>query len=200
MENKPPLTIETKSDIRPDFDLGSPITPSEPVSGADHPSTADVQAALPHIARQYTRYLRVNTSEETKALDGQLDTILGRLDEVKNQFEIIKGVRESHSESLTKLKENTHKLESLFNQIDQMEKFLQIVQDNMTEIESKVIQAEKELGNNLIVKALGGNPLNLIRRKPREETEDRPKWDPPRVTITDQFFDKNIEAINPHII
>ena len=119
---------------------------------------------------------------------------------MKNQFEIIKGSRENHSESLSKLKENTHKLETLFTQIDQIEKFLQIVQDNMSEIESKVILAEKELGNNLIVKALGGNPLNLLRRKPRGEIEDRPNWEPPRVTQTEQFFDKNIEAINPHII
>ena len=66
-------SIETK----PDFDLGSPIGHLECGFGQDQPSTADVQAALPHIARQYTRYLRVNTSEETKSLDGQLDTILG---------------------------------------------------------------------------------------------------------------------------
>ena len=78
MESKPSLTIETKSEIRPDFDLGSPITPIGPGIEKEHPSTADIHAALPHIARQYTRYLRVNTSEETKALDGQLDTILGK--------------------------------------------------------------------------------------------------------------------------
>ena len=72
MDNKH-SSIETK----PDFDLGSPIGHLENGFGKDQPSTADVQAALPHIARQYTRYLRVNTSEETKSLDGQLDTILG---------------------------------------------------------------------------------------------------------------------------
>ena len=81
METKPSsLTIETtpeenKAEIRPEFDLGSPVTPME--NAKNSISTKDVQAALPHIARQYTRYLRVNTSEETKALDGQLDTILG---------------------------------------------------------------------------------------------------------------------------
>ena len=85
MEAKPSsLTIETTSSeentqIRPEFDLGSPQTPIETPKELKTISTADVQAALPHIARQYTRYLRVNTSEETKALDGQLDTILGRL-------------------------------------------------------------------------------------------------------------------------
>ena len=74
MDNKR-SSIETK----PEIDLGSPIGPMECGIWKDQPSTADVQAALPHIARQYTRYLRVNTSEETKALDGQLDTILGNL-------------------------------------------------------------------------------------------------------------------------
>ena len=82
-----------------------------------------------------------------------------------------------------------------------MEKFIQIVQENLYEVEAKVTQAEKELGNSLIVKTLGGNPLNLLRgRKQRDEFEDRPRWDPPRLILTDQFFDKNIEAINPHII
>ena len=125
--------------------------------------------------------------------------ILGRLDEVKNQFEIIKGIREGQTERLSKLKENTHKLESVFTQIDQIEKFIEVVQSNMTEVELKVIQAEKELGNNLILKALGGNPLNLLRRKPKEEIEDRPRWDPPRYILTEQFFEKNIEAVNPNI-
>ena len=83
METKPSLTIETTTEgenatIRTEFDLGSPIIPMETAKCVKTVSTADVQAALPHIARQYTRYLRVNTSEETKALDGQLDTILGR--------------------------------------------------------------------------------------------------------------------------
>ena len=125
--------------------------------------------------------------------------ILGRLDEVKNQFEIIKGVREGQTECLSKLKENTHKLESIFAQIDRIEKFIEIVQVNMTEVELKVIQAEKELGNNLILKALGGNPLNLLRRKPREEIEEKPKWEPPKVILTEYFFEKNIEAVNPNI-
>lgn len=125
--------------------------------------------------------------------------ILGRLDEVKNQVEIIKGVREGQLESLSKLKENTHKLESIFAQIDQIEKFIEIVQGNMSEVELKVTQAEKELGNNLILKALSGNPLNLLRRKPREEIEERPKWEPPRIVLTESFFEKNIEAVNPNI-
>ena len=120
---------------------------------------------------------------------------------MKNQFEIIKGIRENQCDKLSKLKENTHKLESIFTQIDQIEKFIEIVQENVSEVELKVTQAEKELGNNMIVKALGGNPLNLLRsRKQRDELEDRPRWDPPRIVHTEQFFDKNIEAINPHVI
>ena len=79
MDTKPSFLPLEKGEERTEneFDLGSPLTPMEPAEEKKAPTFVDVQATLPHMSRQYTRYLRVNTSEETKALDGQLDTILG---------------------------------------------------------------------------------------------------------------------------
>ena len=113
----------------------------------------------------------------------------------------MKGIRDGQAEKMSKLKENIYKLESLFNQIDQIENFVKIVNDNVSEIESKVVQAEKELGNNILLKAFTANPFSLLRgRSKKEEVEEKPQWEPPRIVMTEQFFNNNVEAVNPHSI
>lgn len=108
----------------------------------------------------------------------KLDEFGGLVDTVRSDTSlcVVKNVHEIQ----TKCEE----IKQIFRRIDQLEKFVQIVRDNVSTMEECVNKAENEMGSFSSFKKLFSSLVGS--KKPSSET--RPEFKPPDIFVTEHYL------------
>jgi len=115
---------------------------------------------LKSTSKDYGSLLKVNTSKQVEELEQLIDGLLAKLEEYCT---IIESIRYESKDALFTtipvLHERCQQLKPVFQQIDQLESFISVVQECVNDADMKVTLAEKELGNKNLKKILRSVPV-----------------------------------------
>ncbi|XP_062500656.1 uncharacterized protein LOC134177898 [Corticium candelabrum] len=156
------------------------------------------EVSIEALSKDFATLFCVETSRKTGGMEATTDDILARLDEYYQLVERIHQESEAAFEqTLPALQAQCDELTAVFRSIDQLEAFIAVVRENVTELEKKVALADKELSVNPIKRAFQKVelPAFLKRRtgfgsKVLQQPHSDKKWQRPDIFQTDDYLGK----------
>jgi cappuccino protein len=146
---------------------------------------------LKKASKELSDLLCIDESTDDKAMTKGFESILVRIEEFKNQLDVMQDKVTSSSVTLGEVYKETEQLKDLFKKIDDVERFVRIVGSNVDEMEAFLERTEKEIDPGRMKKVLNALP-GFLRPKslsspPPAANSDR-KFSPPKVFSSQDFF------------
>ncbi|XP_003384747.1 PREDICTED: uncharacterized protein LOC100633886 [Amphimedon queenslandica] len=142
-------------------------------------------------AKDYAEYLVVNSKQEKAQLDERIQSIHFRVEEFERQLEWMHQNVTSTSEKVSELHSHTLKLNDLFNKIDQIETFVNVVNSSVEALEQSINKAEKDLEPSKLRKVMSVIP-GMRKAQPKESTET---WQPPQLFNSKDYFTPRLRSL-----
>lgn len=141
-------------------------------------------------AADYAAFLSADPEKERTQLDEKIEELLTRLDEFCAVVDIIRTDSSlALNRSLPEVYAKSQELESIFQKIDELEKFVAIVKKDVAIIEEQVNTAEKDLGALTSVKNLIMSfPLFSQKRTKNPAHKPLRKYVPPEIFRTEDYI------------
>lgn len=145
----------------------------------------DIGVDLSKIAHDYAQYLVVDSKRDKQLLDEKVESVGCRMEEMKNQLDWMKQSMSSNTQKTELLLENTKRLKELFQRVDQIEAFVNLVSKNLDAVEESVTSAEKALDPSTLQKVFQVLPG---LRKTSRTTNPPSNWRRPETFSTSEYF------------
>ncbi|EDV25457.1 Biogenesis of lysosome-related organelles complex 1 subunit 4 [Trichoplax sp. H2] len=146
------------------------------------------------LSEVYATYPVVNVDGQIKKLEGNVESMLLRLDEFSSLLDQVRQESESVTEGyLPELQSKCMEMNKVFEKVEKLEAFVSIVRSNVDAIEERVELAEKELDTNTFKKALSSLPLSGLFSRKKSSQQPNQKmptknWQPPELFKTADYF------------
>ncbi|KAK0062740.1 biogenesis of lysosome-related organelles complex 1 subunit 4 [Biomphalaria pfeifferi] len=143
------------------------------------------------IASEFCKFLNFNVEKEETKFNDSVEMMLTKLDEF---FSLVDMIRSDTSLCLTttlpQIQEKCAEMEFIFDKIDKLEVFVNMVKDCVAATEDKVTKAENELG------AIGGlvkkltSFVSLQKKSPLQAASKgkKPEFIPPEIFSTEDYL------------
>lgn len=156
----------------------------------------EVKSIEEELALDFKSFLTVDVSKQKEEIDTLISGILAKLEEF---CQVIENIRTESKDMLFTiapvLHERCMETKPLFQQIDELERFIAVVHNAVEDAENKVKIAEKELGSKNIKKILHNVPVpKFLQRKKeiqpylKKEVQGR-DYEKPIGFKTDHYFE-----------
>ncbi|CAL4124968.1 unnamed protein product [Meganyctiphanes norvegica] len=141
-------------------------------------------------AEDYSKYFKVDTSQERNNLDKELEIMLTKLEEYGSLLDRTRGESRHTLESLVpQMYCHYQALQQSFQSIDNLEALVTHVKGDLEKLESNVAQAESDLGANQGFTSRM-KPLFFLRDSHSAEpsTTQNVHYSPPEIFSAEDFF------------
>ncbi|RUS76295.1 hypothetical protein EGW08_015941 [Elysia chlorotica] len=205
------MTITTTFKMAAEQQMPSGETPTETEttvhSLSNQLSTIDDETSLlmnndnvPHeLGNSFVKFLNFDLMKEETKFSDSVELMLTKLDEF---FSLVDMIRSDTSlclqNTMPDIQMKCREMEAVFEKIDRLEDFVNIVKESVTSVEEKVNKAENELGT------VGGFMKKLssfISKKPSPaRTPPRvkgPEFIPPEIFSTKDYFNHSMDTEVP---
>ncbi|XP_028410054.1 biogenesis of lysosome-related organelles complex 1 subunit 4-like [Dendronephthya gigantea] len=147
---------------------------------------------LDFCAQDFANYIKVDVSSQVKTYEDIIEDMLVRLDEFCQTADMVRNESGMFmTDLLPRIISQSEDLPVIFQKIDQLEKFVSIVKNNVDQLEEQVNKAEKDLGTSTVKGFLSSLPIKRFRQKKRETKPPDVQWTPMTLTDLKQYFEKD---------
>ncbi|CAD5121645.1 DgyrCDS10139 [Dimorphilus gyrociliatus] len=145
----------------------------------------DLEKVIQETAADYSSYIQVDSSEEIKRFDDEIDGLMNKLDDFVNLIELIREDSTCcYGQILPLVETQLESLDPVFNSIDKLEILIDTIKKQMNTLEGQVSTAESHFGTfSGIKKSFLGR---LFGKK--QLNEEIPKYVRPEIFKTEDFF------------
>ncbi|XP_050398045.2 biogenesis of lysosome-related organelles complex 1 subunit 4 [Patella vulgata] len=165
----------------------------ENVAGNGDEVERTVEQLLAEVAIDYRTYLNFDISKEQGKYYESIEGMLTKLDEFCGLVDLIRSdTNLCLNTTLPRIHEKSSEIRNIFEKIDNLEKFVGIVKQNVNMMEEKVNDAEKEVGGSFgsgIMKKLSsivGSKKNVEKKKY--------VYEEPVIFNTDDYFPQHLDS------
>ncbi|CAN7997289.1 unnamed protein product [Ixodes pacificus] len=159
--------------------------------------SAENRHLVEELAADYSRFLKVDVSGDSHALEECIDDLLTRLDEFTG---LINMVRSDDTLCLTHtlpdIFEKSKDLEQVYSRIDALESFIGTVRESVDAMEERVNEAENALGANSVKKFLSSLPSPLFAKKPAPQYKKQLRYEAPEIFRCSDYLE-SVSADDP---
>lgn len=150
---------------------------------------------LDFCAQDFASYMKVDVSSQVKTYEDIIEDMLVRLDEFCQTADMIRSESGMFmTDLLPRIVAQSKDLPAMFEKIDQLERFVVVVQKNVDQLEEKVNKAEKDLGTSTVSTVRGllnSLPIKRFRQKKEATKPADVQWTPVVLTDLKQYFEKD---------
>ncbi|KAL4234425.1 biogenesis of lysosomal organelles complex-1 [Mactra antiquata] len=149
--------------------------------------SADIPPELIEFAQDYACYLKVNAEKERDTFHNSIDDMLMKLEEFGGLFDTIRSDTSSCLDSqINDIESKCEDMRKLFARIDQLEKFVSIVNRDVNKMEECVNKAESEMSTFKSFKKMFSSLVGS--KKTNQNKEDTVEFVSPEIFSTDQYI------------
>ncbi|KAK6174677.1 hypothetical protein SNE40_017910 [Patella caerulea] len=168
----------------------------ENVAGNGDEVERTVEQLLAEVALDYRNYLNFDISKEQGKYYESIEGMLTKLDEFCGLVDLIRSdTNLCLNTTLPRIHEKSNEIRNVFEKIDNLEKFVGIVKQNVNMMEEKVNDAEKEVGDSFgsgIMKKLS----SIVSSKKNVEKK-KYVYEEPVIFNTDDYFPQQSDSDKP---
>ncbi|XP_076325251.1 biogenesis of lysosome-related organelles complex 1 subunit 4 isoform X1 [Tachypleus tridentatus] len=149
----------------------------------------EVEKLLTGLAEDYSKFLRTDVKLEKGVLEENIDEVLTRLDEFCGLVDMVRSDDTlCLSNTLPLIYAKSLELEKIFERIDKLEAFIEVVRQNLDVMEEKVIGAEYLLGGSSVKKFFSSLPKPIFSKKSSNQDRRLVKYEPPEIFSTSDYL------------
>ncbi|ESO90264.1 hypothetical protein LOTGIDRAFT_233804 [Lottia gigantea] len=155
---------------------------------------ATVEQLVQEIAEDYRNYLNFDITKEQSKYYESIEGMLTKLEEFCGLVDLIRSdTNLCLNTTLPKIQEKCIEMRHVFDRINKLVQFVEVVKRDVNIIEEKVTQAEKDVGDSIgsgLIKKLS----SIVGSKKSKEKK-KVEYEEPLIFNTDQYFPKNSQTL-----
>lgn len=160
---------------------------------AESSHESDTQSHLSlidELTRDYARYLEVDASKQRQSFYDSCEEMLTKLDEFGGLVDMIRSDTSlCVDKTVPQIQEKCENMKQIFERIDKLEMFVNIVKQNVNTMEECVNKAENDMGAFSGFRKMFSS---FVSQKKPQDT--KLTYDPPEIFVTEEYLVSNSKA------